>query len=84
VVIPPAYRAMIFSSTPARRRWPVLTSWGDPRTARVLLLALNPGWNPDTDRLERGVYAAENRKCLTFESDASLFSLDDRLVGTPG
>jgi hypothetical protein len=57
---------------------------GDPRTASVLLLALNPGWKPDTDALEHGIYTEENRRCLTFQSRVPLFSLDARLAGTPG
>lgn len=57
---------------------------GDPRNARVLFLALNPGWTPDTDRLEREVYAEENRKALTFNSDVPFFCLDDRLATSRG
>jgi hypothetical protein len=57
---------------------------GDPRTASVLLLALNPGWRPETDALEHGLYAEENRLCLTFRSRVPFFSLDPRLAETPG
>jgi len=36
VLIPPAYRAMIFSSRPSSRRCPLRTSWGSNRLLRSL------------------------------------------------
>jgi|tagenome__1003787_1003787.scaffolds.fasta_scaffold20812185_1 hypothetical protein len=57
---------------------------GDPRSASVLLLGLNPGWTPATEQLEQGVYAAENRLGLTFKSRVPMWNFDERLTGTPG
>lgn len=57
---------------------------GDPRTAKVVVLGLNPGWVPATDIDERGEYAAQNRLNLTFRSRTSFFSLDPALASTPG
>src|SRR4051812_32822101 len=57
---------------------------GDPRTAAVILLTFYPSWSDDTDALERGDYAEQNRLALTFRSRVPLFSLDDDFKGTPG
>lgn len=57
---------------------------GDPRSATVLMLGLNPGWVPDTPILERGEYERQNRLGLTFETSTPFWNLDERLTGTPG
>jgi hypothetical protein len=55
----------------------------DPRRAGALLLGLNPGWTAETEALEQGAYAEENRRGLTFESRVPMWNLDERLSGTP-
>jgi hypothetical protein len=57
---------------------------GDPRSAGIVLLGLNPGWVETTEELERGEYATQNRLGLTFQSRVPMWNLDARLAGTPG
>ena len=59
---------------------------GNPATASVLLLSLNPGY-PDEENMRielASEYVNQNRLALTFSSKTPFFPLDIRLAGTPG
>ncbi|MGI4788384.1 MAG: hypothetical protein ACRYFS_05985 [Janthinobacterium lividum] len=59
---------------------------GNPKTADVLLLALNGGFAPEVLNYlsDDPVYVDQRRKSLTFESDYPFFYLDPRFSYTLG
>src|SRR4028118_974322 len=59
---------------------------GDPRRARIILLAKNPSFEEadEQDAVEYPAIEEENRKAMTFESDCPFYYLDSRFKNTAG
>lgn len=59
---------------------------GDPARARVLILALNPGWADTDEQEERDVpdWQSEVRRALTFEASTPFVHVDPRFRESTG
>lgn len=81
-----AHNRKVKSETRIQRSLPALPYTGDPRTARVILLAKNPSFSSqdevDGDRLPD--FLEENIKSLVFESRYPFFYLDPAFTDTNG